>query len=119
MRKEDIHFLGFVIRAEEPRELRTDKPYYVGKPFPESERLNEKVKKICSKIRGLRNYSAENSRIAEIYLINSMIMGLAEYYKSVICSSAFKNIDKRVNDSAFSVWKRMYPDKYNEYKVPL
>lgn len=119
MSKEDIHFLGFVIRAEEPRELRTDKPYYVGKPFPESERLNEKVKKICSKIRGLRNYSAENSRIAEIYLINSMIMGLAEYYKSVICSSAFKNIDKRVNDSAFSVWKRMYPDKYNEYQVPL
>lgn len=119
LRNEGIRFLGFKIKAETPRIMKTDKLYYVGKPFPDSERVAEKIKSICNKIRGIRKLSAENSRIAEIYLINSMIMGIAEYYKTSICSYAFKNIDKRVNDSAFAAWKRMYPDKYNEYQVPL
>lgn len=119
LQKDEVHFLGFSIRAENPRIQKTGESYLVAKPFPNSERVSEKVKLICERIRGIRKFSEENSRVAEIYLINSMIMGLAEYYKTVICTSAFQNIDKRINDSAFATWRRMYPKQYNALQVPL
>ena len=46
-------------------------------------------------------------------------MGIAEYISSSICSHALHVIDRRVNNSAFSVWKRMYPDRYNSWQIPL
>lgn len=120
MRKEGIQFLGFTIKAEKPRKtLGKNKDWLVGKPFPNKERLAEKVRNVCKQIRGLRFYSAENSRAAEIHRINAIIMGIAEYYRSAISSKAFHAIDRRVNNCALSVWKRMYPDKYNAYQIPL
>lgn len=120
MRTDGIHFLGFIIKAEESRNAKKcDKPLLVGKPFPDKDRLTEKVRKVCKQIRDLRFYSAENSRVAEIHHINSVIMGIAEYYKTGISSKSFHTIDRRINDCALSVWKRMYPYKYNEYQVSL
>lgn len=43
MRKEGIHFLGFIIKAEKPRKtLGSNKDWLVGKPFPDKERLTPK-----------------------------------------------------------------------------
>lgn len=114
LRTEGIHFLGFVVRAEKPRRTPgSNKQFLVGKPYPDMERLTGKIKKLCEEIRDIRNYSAENSRVAQIQYINSVIMGIAEYLRPAISSQALHVIDRRVNNSAFSVWKRMYPDKYN------
>lgn len=122
MRTDGIHFLGFVIKAEKPRRTPTDKEikeHFVGKPYPDMKRLSKKIQNLCKEIRDIRNYSAVNSRIAQIQYINSVIMGIAEYIKIGISSHAFHVIDRRVNNSALSTWKRMYPDKYNEWQIPL
>lgn len=78
-----------------------------------------KRKALCNEIRDIRNYSEVNARAAQIQYINSVIMGIAEYISSSICSHALHVIDRRVNDSAFSTWKRMYPKQYNTYQIPL
>ena len=122
MRIDGIHFLGFVIKAEKPRRTPADKEikeHFVGKPYPDMKRLSKKIQNLCKEIRDIRNYSAVNSRIAQIQYINSVIMGIAEYIKIGISSHAFHVIDRRVNNSALSTWKRMYPDKYNEWQIPL
>jgi len=46
-------------------------------------------------------------------------MGIAEYIKIGISSKAFHVIDRRVNNSAFSQWKRMYPKNYNKWQIRL
>ncbi|SEN44660.1 group II intron reverse transcriptase/maturase [Peptostreptococcus russellii] len=122
MRTDGIHFLGFVIKAEKPRRTPADKEikeHFVGKPYPDMKRLSKKIQNLCKEIRDIRNYSAVNSRIAQIQYINSVIMGIAEYIKIGISSHAFHVIDRRVNNSALSTWKRMYSDKYNEWQIPL
>ena len=104
LKTEGIHFLGFIIKAEKPRETpENNKQHLVGKPYPDMDRLTKKVKNLCAEIRDIRNYSAINSRIAQIQYINSVIMGIAEYISSSICSHALHVIDRRVNNSAFSV----------------
>lgn len=122
MRIDGIHFLGFVIKAEKPRRTPADKEikeHFVGKPYPDMKRLSKKIQNLCKEVRDIRNYSAVNNRIAQIQYINSVIMGIAEYIKIGISSHAFHVIDRRVNNSALSTWKRMYTDKYNEWQIPL
>lgn len=120
LRTDGIHFLGFVIKAEKPRRTPdSNKQHLVGKPFPDMERLTKKIKALCKEIRCIREYSEPNMRAAQIQYINSVIMGIAEYLSSSICSHAFHAIDRRVNDSALSTWRRMYPKQYNAYQVPL
>lgn len=120
LRTDGIHFLGFVIKAEKPRRTPdSNKQHLVGKPYPDMERITKKVKALCNEIRDIRNCSEVNARAAQIQYINSVIMGIAEYISSSICSHALHVIDRRVNDSAFSTWKRMYPKQYNTYQIPL
>ncbi len=120
MKTEGIHFLGFVIKAEKPRRTpESNKQHFVGKPLPDMERLGIKVKKLCKEIQDIRMYAEPNSRVAQIQYINSVIMGIAEYLRPAISAHAFHAIDRRVNNSAFSAWKRMYPDKYNAWQIPL
>lgn len=36
-----------------------------------------------------------------------------------ICSHAYHAIDRRVNNAALTVWKKLYPKRYNSMQVPL
>lgn len=120
LKTEGIRFLGFVVKAEKPRRTPdSNKQFLVGKPFPDMERLTVKIKKLCEEVRKIRMYMEPNGRIAQIQYINSVIMGIAEYIRPAISSHAFHAIDRRVNNSAFATWKRMYPDKYNAWQIPL
>ena len=120
LRKDGIHFLGFVIKAELPRKTPAGrKEHLVGKPYPDMQRLSGKIKNLCAEIRKIRVLQEANTRIAQIHYINSVIMGIAEYIKIGISGKAFHAIDRRVNNSAFSQWKRMYPDKYNQWQIRL
>ena len=74
LKTEGIHFLGFIIKAEKSRKTpENNKQHLVGKPYPDMDRLTKKVKNLCAEIRDIRNYSAINSRIAQIQYINSVI----------------------------------------------
>ncbi len=120
LRTTGIEFLGFVIKAEKPRQTPGDKrTNLVGKPYPNMKKLTIKVKNLCKEIRKIKMYEKENLRIAQIEYINSIIMGIADYIKIGISSQAFQSIDRRVNNSCFSVWKRLYPKSYNQMQIRL
>ena len=56
---------------------------------------------------------------AQIQYVNSVIMGMAQYLQTSICSRAYHAIDRRVNNAALAVWKKLYPKRYNSMQVPL
>lgn len=122
LRKEGIHFLGFVVKAE--RKRKTPDPdswsdHLVGKPFPDMERLNKKINNLEEEVRRIELCTQPNTQAAQIQYVNSIIMGLAEYLSSAICSYAFHLIDRRVNNTAFAVWKKRFPKEYNKMQIPL
>ncbi|MGR5990793.1 HNH endonuclease [Bacillus paranthracis] len=110
-------FLGFVIRAEKARDSKTGN--LVGKAFPNMKKLNTKITNLCNEIHVLKKLTVTNTKIAQIHYINSVIMGIAEYIKSGICSKAFKKIDVRVNHSCYYTWKRMYPNEVAKMRVKM
>ena len=46
-------------------------------------------------------------------------MGMAQYWQTSICSRAYHAIDRRVNNAALAVWKKLYPKRYNSMQVSL
>ena len=120
MRTDGIEFLGFVIKAEKPRKTPgNNRQNLVGKPYPNMKKLSVKIKNLCKEIRAIRTYNTENCRIAQMEYVNSVIMGISEYIKIGISSHAFHVIDRRVNNSCLSTWKRMYPKAYNKMQIRL
>lgn len=120
MRATGVEFLSFVMKAEKPRKTPgDDRQNLVGKPYPNMKKLTVKIKNLCKEIRAIRTYKTENCRIAQIEYINSVIMGISEYIKIGISSHAFHSIDRRVNNSCLSVWKRLYPKSYNKMQIRL
>lgn len=122
LRQEGIHFLGFVVKAERKRKTpdpKTWTPYLVGKPFPDMERLGGKIRKLAKEVRKIGMCEKSNTQAAQIQYVNSVIMGIAQYIQPSICSSAFHAIDRRVNNTALAVWKKMFPKQYNQMQVPL
>ena len=51
--------------------------------------------------------------------MNSIILGLAQYYQPSICSHAYHAIDRRVNNAALAVWIKLFSKQYNQMQVPL
>ena len=122
LRDKGIRFLGFVVKAERKRKTPDPKTWtdnLVGKPYPDLDRLKRKTDKIKEAIRTIQTYEAPTSRAAKIQEINSMIMGIAQYLQPSICSHAYNIIDRKVNNTALAVWKRMYPHSYNQMQIPL
>lgn len=122
LRNAGIHFLGYVVKAE--RKRKTPNPatwseHLVGKPFPDMVRLTKKINHLQEQVRRIGLFSQPNTQAAQIQYVNSIIMGLAQYLQPSICSSAFHAIDRRVNNTALAVWKKMFPGQYNQMQVPL
>lgn len=70
-------------------------------------------------IRGIELCQKVNVQAAQIQYVNSVIMGMAQYLQTSICSHAYHAIDRRVNNAALTVWKKLYPKRYNSMQVPL
>ena len=119
MRENGAEFLGFVIRAEKPRLADKNSEKLVGKPFPNMVKLSAKVTKVCDEIHAMKRMKHTSDRVAQIQYINSMIMGIAEYFKIGICSKAFNALDNRIYISCYYTWKRLYPDAVMRMKLPL
>lgn len=119
MRKDGAEFLGFVIRAEKTRTADRDSENLVGKPFPNMKKLSAKITKVCDEIHAMKRMKQTSDRVAQIQYINSMIMGIAEYIKTSICSHAFSIIDHRVYVSCHYTWKRLYPGFVSRMRIPL
>ena len=83
------------------------------------ERLGGKIRKLAKEVRKIGICEKSNTQAAQIQYVNSVIMGIAQYIQPSICSSAFHAIDRRVNNTALAVWKKMFPKQYNQMQVPL
>lgn len=122
LRKGGIHFLGYIVKAE--RKRKTPDPatwteHLVGKPLPDMERLSKKIGNLLEQVHRIELFSKPNMQAAQIQYINSIILGLAQYYQPSICSHAYHAIDRRVNNAALAVWKKLFPKQYNQMQVPL
>lgn len=122
LRKDGIRFLGFVVKAEAKRKTpdpATWTTHLVGKPFPDMERLTKKIHRIQDEIRILETLEKKNLWASQIQKINSIIVGVAQYYQPSICSMAYHAIDRRVNNTALAIWKKKFPKAFNQMQVPL
>lgn len=122
LRKEGIHFLGFTVKAERKRKTpdpRTWTDNLVGKPYPDQERLKKKIQNIQDEVRRIIKMEGLEAQAAQIQYVNSVILGVAEYLQTSICSKAYHAIDRRVDLTALAVWKKLYPSTYNKMQVPL
>ena len=122
LRDRGIHFLGFVVKAERKRKTpdpATWNSFLVGKPFPDMGRLTKKIHKLQGEIRKIGSCRNAEQQAAQIQYVNSVIMGIAQYIQPSICSFAFHQIDRRVNNTALAVWKKLFPKQYNQMQIPL
>lgn len=122
LRETGIHFLGFVVKAERKRKTpdpKTWSEHLVGKPFPDMGRLTGKIRNLSKEVRKIALHEQANTQAAQIQYVNSVIMGIAQYIQPSICSHAFHAIDRRVNNTALAVWKKLFPKSYNQMQVPL
>jgi len=113
-------FLGCIIKAGLPRASpdRQNPSNIVGKHYPDMKRLKLKVKETNKEIKLLRHMTDED-RAIQVEKVNAKITGLAEYYKTTICSNAFSYIDDKINKAAYAVFSKIHGQNYNNYKVPL
>lgn len=122
IRKDGIHFLGFIVKAEKKRKTPNPNSWsenLVGKPFPDMERLAKKINNLQGEVRKIGISTKPNIQAAQIQYVNSIIMGLAQYLQPSICSHAYHAIDRRINNTALAVWKKLYPQTYNSMQVAL
>lgn len=120
MEEKPVKFLGFLIKAGLPRNKSPNSPNnIVGKPYPDMAKVRKKVNEIKKELKQLRYMVEEERQAAQIEQANAMIVGIAEYYKTAICSNAFNYIDDQINKSLYRVFRKKYGKKYRLYKVPL
>jgi len=116
-----IKFLGFLIKADHKRKTPSDpKPSrLVGKPYPDPEKVKKQVKEISKEIRKLKEMPKDIDKAIQIEKINTIIIGIAEYWKTSICSNTFDYIDEKIYKSAFKVFQKLYPKTYKDHYVEL
>ena len=122
LRKDGIHFLGFVIKAEKKNKTPDPKTWsdnLVGKPYPDMVRLTKKIHGIQEEVRKIGRCSELYEQVGLIQRVNEMIMGVAQYIQTSICSYAYHTIDRRIDLTALAVWRKMYPKSYLRYQIPL
>jgi hypothetical protein len=90
----------------------------VGKHYPDMKKVKAKVKEIGKEIRKLK-YMSDEEKAVQVERVNSKITGLAEYYKTSICSNAFSYIDDRINKTAYATFSSIYQKGYDNYKMTL
>lgn len=122
LRKDGIHFLGFVIKAEKKNKTPDPKTWsnnLVGKPYPDMARLTKKIHGMQEEVRKIGRCSELYEQVGLIQRVNEMIMGVAQYIQTSICSCAYHTIDRRIDLTALAVWRKMYPKSYLRYQIPL
>lgn len=116
-----VKFLGFLIQADHKRPT-PDNPHptkLVGKSRPDFKKVKEQVRAINKEIRKLKDFPKELDRAIQIEKINSMITGVAEYWKTGICGNTFQYIDDKIDRCTFRTFQKLYPKTYMEHVVEL
>ena len=73
------------------------------------ERLGKKIKKLLEEVHRIELCQKVNVQGCANSVRHSVIMGMAQYLQTSICSRAYHAIDRRVNNAALAVWKKAVP----------
>lgn len=121
IQEKPIKFLGFMVKAGKARSTpKNPKPTnIVGKTYSDMNKVKAKTGEILKEIKKLKYMGKRQKQAAQIEKINSMIIGVAEYYKTFICSKAFNYIDYRVGETAYATFKSIFQKQYKKYKVSI
>lgn len=92
LKDKKVKFLGFEIFIEKKRFSNKE----VCKVIPNQETIRKKVRIILDKIIAIRYQETLFKKVVLIEKINSMIIGLSNYYKISIAKRTFMNIDNQV-----------------------
>ncbi|MDK2806740.1 MAG: RNA-directed polymerase [Thermoanaerobacterium sp.] len=121
MTQKYVKFLGLLLKADykrpTPDNPKPDK--IVGKPYPDNSKVKQQVKAINNEIKKLKDIPKEIDRAIQIEKINSMIIGMAEYWKTGICSNTFKYMDDKIDRCVYRTFQKLYPNKYLEHQIEL
>ena len=84
LKENPAKFLGFIIKAGLPRNMSPTPEMWniVGKPYPDMVKVRKKVKEIKNEIKQILYMEEEQRQAVQIEKVNSMITGIAEYYKT-------------------------------------
>lgn len=121
MTKKPVKFLGFNIIAEKPRSTpsKPNPENIVGKVYPNPKRVSKQISKITQEIRKLKTIPNNIQRAIQIEKINSIITGIAEYWKISICGKVFNRIDNNVDCCAYTVFRKIYNEDIKWHKYPM
>lgn len=118
--KTRVKFLGFELLASKPRSSPKQKGSgIVGKFFPDKEKCKKKMDNICDVIKKLRGKKTSKDQVMHIEKINSMITGLAEYYKTSICTYTYRYMDRRIYRTSRKIFKVIFGKTYKNNLVEL
>lgn len=114
LKESPMTFLGFDIKVGRPRTKPNSEP--VAKMFPNPAKVRKQITEVCRQIKVLRTEPKDEYKVLQIAKINSIIEGIAEYWKTGICKATFAKFDYIINNSLFHTFKRLYPEEYPKYK---
>lgn len=96
-------FLGFEIFIDKKRFSEKE----VCKVIPNAKIVRKKVRTILDKMIQIRYMKTEFEKVVIIEQINSMIIGLTNYFRIAIAKKLFMSIDNQIYYTAFKTWKYM------------
>jgi group II intron reverse transcriptase/maturase len=120
VRETPVIFLGFMLLVEPGRKPHgeiTDK--LLCKVYPNPEKLQKQIRSLRDGIHELYHMCEAPRRAVQVEKINARIIGIAEYWKTSVCSRAFHKLDYAVSECAFRVWNKMFFGNAKDYKVPM
>lgn len=104
LKENRIKFLGFEIFMENKR--LTNKS--VCKVEPNREMVRIKTRGILDKVEAIRYQETPLKVVVLVEKVNSMIIGIANYYKISMAKSILQSIDKQIYYTAYKTIKRLY-----------
>ncbi|MEB9892800.1 group II intron reverse transcriptase/maturase [Bacillus cereus] len=117
--KRPVKFLGFHIKAEARRGINGRSKIMVAKNYPDPERVKQQVRSLREQIDYMARRLDDRLRAIEIENLNSMIVGIAEYWKMGTSKKVLDKIDSLVSTMAYYRFRKVYKKSVYEHLVPL
>ena len=120
LREHYVDFLGYRIVTERKLKRWNEPANTLScKTYPNPEKVNKQIRALRDEIAELYRIRRPVKMAVQIEKVNSMIIGIAEYWKTAICSKAFHKIDFAVNRKAYEIFRKIYGTKVLEFNIPM
>lgn len=114
-----IDFLGYRMLTERKRNGHMLTDIISCKTYPNPLKVNKQIRSLRDEISQLYLIRKPLGMAIHIEKINAMIIGIAEYWKTALCSKTFHKIDHAVNRKAYEIFHKIYGSKALGFNVPM